>query len=148
VQGAALLARRHFVDEVGPLCEDYFFFLEETDWCWRARAAGWQVVHIPGAGLVHELGASSKRPYPGPTAIEYHRSLYRFLRERRGRVTWAVCAVARLGRAAFGAVVLSLAGVVSARQRRRAVGRRAVLLWHLRGCPEGAGLADAVPLDA
>ncbi len=33
VQGAALLARRRVIEQVGPLPEEYFFFLEETVWC-------------------------------------------------------------------------------------------------------------------
>src|SRR5204863_7811264 len=40
--GAALLIRRALVDDVGPMDADTFpMYFEETDWCQRARAAGW-----------------------------------------------------------------------------------------------------------
>src|SRR5262245_42316103 len=47
VMGACLLVRRAAVDEVGYSDEDYFLFSEETDWCFRFREAGWDVVFFP-----------------------------------------------------------------------------------------------------
>ena len=61
LRGAVLFVRRALIEEVGPLPEEYFFFLEETDWCWQARKKGWQVLYVPGAPALHLLGESSKR---------------------------------------------------------------------------------------
>ena len=58
VMGACMLVRREAIDEVGVLDEDYFLFSEETDWCFRFREAGWQVLFYPGAECVH-VGAAS-----------------------------------------------------------------------------------------
>jgi N-acetylglucosaminyl-diphospho-decaprenol L-rhamnosyltransferase len=58
VMGACMLVRREAIDEVGLLDEDYFLFSEETDWCFRFRQAGWQVLFFPGAECVHVGGAS------------------------------------------------------------------------------------------
>ena len=58
VMGACMLLRREAVDEVGECDEDYFLFSEETDWCFRFRKAGWEVVFFPGAECVHVRGAS------------------------------------------------------------------------------------------
>ncbi|MGE5688950.1 MAG: glycosyltransferase family 2 protein [Pseudomonadota bacterium] len=58
LMGAAFLARREAVEEVGPADEDFFLFGEETDWCKRFRDAGWQVVFVPDAEVVHVLGAA------------------------------------------------------------------------------------------
>ena len=58
VMGACLLVRRSAIDQVGLLDEDYFLFSEETDWCYRFRRAGWQVLFFPGAECVHVGGAS------------------------------------------------------------------------------------------
>src|SRR5690606_9323794 len=49
VLGACMVVRREALAAVGPLPEDYFFFLEETDWLYAMRAAGWRVVHLPEA---------------------------------------------------------------------------------------------------
>jgi N-acetylglucosaminyl-diphospho-decaprenol L-rhamnosyltransferase len=58
VMAACMLVRREAIEEVGFLDEDYFLFSEETDWCFRFREAGWQVLFYPGAECVHVGGAS------------------------------------------------------------------------------------------
>jgi N-acetylglucosaminyl-diphospho-decaprenol L-rhamnosyltransferase len=58
VMGACMLLRREAVEEVGYCDEDYFLFSEETDWCFRFREAGWEVVFFPGAECTHVRGAS------------------------------------------------------------------------------------------
>jgi N-acetylglucosaminyl-diphospho-decaprenol L-rhamnosyltransferase len=58
VMGACMLLRREAIDEVGECDEDYFLFSEETDWCFRFREAGWDVLFFPGAECVHVRGAS------------------------------------------------------------------------------------------
>ena len=58
VMGACMLARREAIADVGLLDEEFFLFSEETDWCFRFREAGWEVVFFPGAECVHVRGAS------------------------------------------------------------------------------------------
>ena len=58
VMGACMLVRRAAIDEAGECDEDYFLFSEETDWCYRFRAAGWEVLFFPGAECFHVRGAS------------------------------------------------------------------------------------------
>ena len=58
VMGACMLVRREAIEEVGPCDEDYFLFSEETDWCYRFREAGWEVVFFPGAECTHVRGAA------------------------------------------------------------------------------------------
>ena len=80
VMGACMLVRRGAVDEVGLLDEDYFLFSEETDWCFRFRRAGLDVVFFPGAECVHVRGAS----HGGRLYHEILRGHLRFLRKFRG----------------------------------------------------------------
>jgi N-acetylglucosaminyl-diphospho-decaprenol L-rhamnosyltransferase len=58
VMGSCMLVRREAIVEVGPADEDFFLFSEETDWCFRFRQAGWEVLFFPGAECVHVRGAS------------------------------------------------------------------------------------------
>jgi len=58
VMGACMLVRRDAVEQVGYCDEDYFLFSEETDWCFRFRQGGWEVVFFPGAECVHVRGAA------------------------------------------------------------------------------------------
>ena len=141
VLGACLFVRRDVLDQVGLMPEDYFFFLEETDWCWRIREAGWRVVHLPDTRVIHVHGATTKKRVPARTRIEYHRSLYRFFRKRRGAVQAAVVRALRFAKSALYALVLLPGAVWSHAGRERWRSRSAVLWWHLRGCPAGAGLA-------
>ncbi|HEY2592313.1 MAG TPA: glycosyltransferase family 2 protein [Chloroflexota bacterium] len=57
--GACMLIRRAAWDDVGPLDEGYFMYLEEVDWCRRAHARGWEVWHHPGARAIHHGGSST-----------------------------------------------------------------------------------------
>ena len=83
LMGACLLVRREAVDAVGLFDEDFFMFSEETDWCFRFRAAGWKVLFFPGAEFVHVGGASTRREW-GPMFREQLRSHLRFLAKHRG----------------------------------------------------------------
>lgn len=141
--GACLFIRRETLEQVGPMSEDYFFFLEETDWCWRIRDAGWRVVHLPGVHVIHAHGATSKKRVPARTRIEYHRSLYHFFHKNRGSAQAAMVRALRFAKSAFYAVALLPGALLSERGRERWQSRTAVLWWHLRGCPAGAGLAPA-----
>ena len=147
VLGACLFVRREAWERVGLLPEDYFLFLEETDWCWAMREQGFRVVHLPGARLVHHSGASSKKKTPAATRIEYHRALYRFLRKRRGALqAWLVMLLRALK--AFVAVLVRLPAALVSRRGRESVHQRwQVLAWHLRGCPETEGLVTRAYLD-
>jgi GT2 family glycosyltransferase len=80
VMGACMLLRREAIAEVGECDEDYFLFSEETDWCYRFREAGWEVVFFPGAECVHVRGAS----HSGRLYRENLRGHLLFLRKHRG----------------------------------------------------------------
>jgi GT2 family glycosyltransferase len=141
VLGACLVVRREVLEQVGLMPEDYFFFLEETDWCFRIRRGGWRVAHLPESRIVHIHGVSTKKKIPAETRIEYHRSLYHFFRKNRG-VAQATCVVLlRTLKAVFHVLVDAPAMLWSARARQRWRARWKVLSWHLRGCPAQAGLA-------
>jgi N-acetylglucosaminyl-diphospho-decaprenol L-rhamnosyltransferase len=80
VMGSCMLVRRDAVREAGMLDEDFFLFSEETDWCYRFREAGWQVVFFPGAECVHVGGAS----HGGRLYRENLRGHLRFIAKHRG----------------------------------------------------------------
>jgi GT2 family glycosyltransferase len=80
VMGACMLLRRAAVDDVGECDEDYFLFSEETDWCYRFREAGWEVVFFPGAKCVHVRGAA----HGGRLYRENLRGHLLFLSKHRG----------------------------------------------------------------
>jgi GT2 family glycosyltransferase len=60
IQGACLIIRRQVFEDIGLLDEDYFFYTEEIDFCYRMKFAGWQNWWIPQAEVIHYGGQSSR----------------------------------------------------------------------------------------
>jgi hypothetical protein len=141
VLGASLFVRRESIEAVGKLSEDYFFFLEETDLCWRIRSAGWQVLYVPDAQVVHVSGASSKQRDRADTRIEYNRSLDHFLKTHRGAHSARAVRIVRLLKNAASVLLLGALAPLSARLRVRLHERWRVLVWQLSGRPPDRGLA-------
>jgi GT2 family glycosyltransferase/glycosyltransferase involved in cell wall biosynthesis len=56
LSGAAFMIRADALDRVGPLDEAYFHSFEDTDWCGRARAAGFGLAVVRGARARHGGG--------------------------------------------------------------------------------------------
>jgi GT2 family glycosyltransferase len=80
VAGAAMLVRTAAFRDVGLLPERYFLYYEETDWCLRAREAGWNCVVQPRARITHlkRSGVAVPEPY----AVYYlTRNRYLFARD-------------------------------------------------------------------
>lgn len=73
LSGAVLLVRREMVRDVGPLDEQFFLYWEETDWCLRARARGWDVVYLPEVTFSHRGGARGRDPALLATYVQSHR---------------------------------------------------------------------------
>ena len=59
VSGACFAVRREVIEQIGAFDEGYFLYFEETDFCLRARRAGWSCWHVPQAAVVHFEGAST-----------------------------------------------------------------------------------------
>jgi N-acetylglucosaminyl-diphospho-decaprenol L-rhamnosyltransferase len=59
--GAALMVRSEAIQAVGLLDEGYFMYVEEVDWCWRMKRAGWSFYCVPAARVIHHAGASTRQ---------------------------------------------------------------------------------------
>jgi len=80
ISGACMLVRRTAIDQVGLFDEGYFMHCEDLDWCMRFRLAGWRVVFVPDAVVMHEKGVSSRSR---PVFVEWHkhRGMARYYRK-------------------------------------------------------------------
>jgi N-acetylglucosaminyl-diphospho-decaprenol L-rhamnosyltransferase len=81
--GACLLVRRQAYEQVGGLDEDFFMYSEEMDWCRRIKDAGWLVVYLPTATVVHHEGRSSEQVIPA-RHIHFQSSKVRYFRKHHG----------------------------------------------------------------
>ena len=85
VVGACLLTRREVVEQVGLMDEDYFMYSEELDWCRRIKAAGWRVVYLPAAKVIHHEGKSSEQAVTA-RHINFQQAKLRYFRKFHGRL--------------------------------------------------------------
>ena len=85
VQGHALMARRAVYDQIGGLDDGYVMFYEELDWCKRAKSAGWQVVYVGDAQVIHHGGKSTEQA-SARKHILFNQSKIRYFRKHHGIV--------------------------------------------------------------
>ncbi|MBV9279163.1 MAG: glycosyltransferase family 2 protein [Chloroflexi bacterium] len=57
--GCFMLVRREAGDAVGWWDEDYFFYGEDLDFCYRLKARGWKIYFVPDVSILHYKGSSS-----------------------------------------------------------------------------------------
>jgi len=59
ISGASMMIRPEVFAAIGGLDENYFLYFEETDFCYRARKAGFQTWYVPGSRVMHIAGQST-----------------------------------------------------------------------------------------
>jgi GT2 family glycosyltransferase len=143
VIGACMMVRRDAIKQVGLLDEDYFLFLEETDWCYRMKRKGWKIYHAPQAEVYHFQGKSAEKERE-KAKVEYYRSRYHFFKKNRGSLQWSVLLSGLMIRLFFELLMMTVASLVTffaiKGWRERLAIYAYLLWWHLRLCPEKMGL--------
>ena len=61
ISGAAVMIRPQVLEAIGGLDENYFLCFEETDFCRRARSAGFATWYVPESRVMH-IGGFSTNP--------------------------------------------------------------------------------------
>jgi len=141
--GACMVVRKSAADDAGLLDEDYFFFIEETDWCYRMKRAGYRVVAVPGAKIIHLQGKTAGR-YPVRVKIEYYRSLFVFMEKHRGRLYRACFMLCIFLKNVVSLIAHTLMACATLGKRKKAVEKTRryarITGWMLRGRPDDWGL--------
>jgi len=132
------MIRKDAFDDLQGFDERFFFFLEETDFCVRARRKGYRVVFFPGAKVIHLQGRTVRKTWV-KGRMEYNISLRKFMKKHHGRLYLTAFDTVRLAKSlAFViAVPLSLFG---SRMRLRYSYYLNLVVWYMRACPDDAGL--------
>ena len=65
VSGAAMVVNKQFYESIGCVDERYFLYVEEVDFCFRAKANGWAVVYENAnyVSVIHSRKGEYERPY-------------------------------------------------------------------------------------
>lgn len=75
--GCCMLVKREVFEKIGLLDKKYFLYLEDLDFCERAKRAGFKIIYAPKAVLWHKNAASSGRP--GSPMHQYYQTRNRLL---------------------------------------------------------------------
>ena len=126
VSGAALLAKRRMIKDVGLLDADYFLYSEEVDWCYRATKAGYKIMAVPESKIWHKVSSSTGGTRSPVSAYFLTRNRILFMRKHARLYHWATFLP-------FFAVDIlkSLLSCVKHRDIKRAKAITMGLLWHL-----------------
>ena len=84
IAGACLLARRDALDRVGLFDESFYYWFEDTDLCYRLKKAGWGIVYVAGAEVIHYGSASIKKIEEWQRTGMFLKSLLLFYKKNRG----------------------------------------------------------------
>jgi GT2 family glycosyltransferase len=76
LSGGCMLIRRELINKIGKMDDDYFLGVEDIDFCFRAKSAGFKTIYYPMAKVIHYHGFSS-----GPGGA---RSIQRIANDRDG----------------------------------------------------------------
>lgn len=131
IDGCCMLLRRETAAGVGGFDERYFLYFEETDLCARVGEAGWRVLLVPDAEVLHEKEGA-------PASYYYYymnRNRYHFWRKNFG-VHPARVALAIAGETSELAASWALSLLLPTRRHRRADDRQR-LARQLRGVVAG-----------
>ena len=57
--GAFMMVRKSAGETVKWLDEDYFWYGEDLDFCYRIKQTGWQIMYVPDVQITHHKGVSA-----------------------------------------------------------------------------------------
>ena len=95
VNGACMLTTRAVYERVGGMDAGYFMYSEELDWCRRIKDAGYDIIYLPTARVLHHQGKSSEQAVTH-RHINFNRSKLRYFRKFHGRGAYTILRVVLL----------------------------------------------------
>jgi len=85
VSGSCMFIRREVYEKIGGLDERFFAYQEDSDYCLRARQAGWKVMYVPLSSIIHYAGEGGSKNNPYHSIFQWHRSYYLYYRKHFSR---------------------------------------------------------------
>jgi N-acetylglucosaminyl-diphospho-decaprenol L-rhamnosyltransferase len=110
VKGAAMMLRKEMLDQIGLLDEGFFMFSEEIDLCYRAKQAGWKVLYVPEARVIHlEAGSTGQIV---ERVLRLYRGKLRYYRLHHGEISRFVLLSAMFFSSYLKFIVYGLIGIL------------------------------------
>ena len=73
--GACLFVRAELYHQLGGLDEDFFAHMEEIDFCWRMKNAGFKLMVCPSSKVYHVGGGALPKSSPRKTYLNFRNNL-------------------------------------------------------------------------
>lgn len=70
--GCCLLVRRALLEDLGGLDASYFLYFEDADFSMQASRAGWRILYLPNARILHLGGASTGSQARKAPSLDYY----------------------------------------------------------------------------
>lgn len=87
ITGCCLVARREVYETIGLLDSSYFAYLEDVDFCVRARHSGYSILYQPNAVVYHKVSSTSS--WDSAVYLYFNlRNKILFLRKNSRRLKW------------------------------------------------------------
>lgn len=144
IVGACMAARRSTIDNAGMLDPEFFFYYEESEWCYRIRQNRWKIYLDSEIKIMHTGGATTKTLYL-PSKIEFHRSRIHYWKKifpehYKFLITWTTIKII-LG-IIFYTTLLVMSLGISQKIKNKLLEKCAISCWLLLGKPKNWGLPD------
>lgn len=73
--GAFMLIRKELIKQIGYLDERFFIYCEDTDYCYRAIKAGWDIYYFPKAKVIHMHGGTTSK-FKLKALLLFHKGIF------------------------------------------------------------------------
>jgi hypothetical protein len=129
VTGACTIFRRSVLDQIGLYDEaNFFMYSEELDLCRRVKSAGWKIVYLPEAKVMHHIGKSSEQVVAA-RHIHFQTSKVHYFRKYHGRLAAAALRLFLLGSYLWQIALESIKGLLGSRRDLRR--QRVQVYWQV-----------------
>jgi len=145
LRGACLAVRREMVNEIGMYDEDFYFYHEETEWCFRINNSKWKVMFAPEIEISHVGGGSTSSVFAG-SRIEFFRSRLIFWQKVFPTYQVIILYLWNLPKLLLDCLFYLLATLITLglnlKLRKKLIDRVVVIAWLVSGKPDHWGLPN------
>ncbi len=129
LNGACTVFRREMIDRVGVYdAQNFFMYSEELDLCRRVKEAGWKIVYLPEAQVIHYVGQSSDQVVAA-RHIYFQTSKVHYFRKWHGSLQATLLRVFLLGSYLWQIGLESVKGLLGSQRDLRK--QRAKVYWQV-----------------
>lgn len=89
IKGCFLLVRQELFSKIGMFDEDYFIYAEETDFCYRCKQAGHDILFTPSAEVIH-IGGRSTKQTPFSMKLQLYKNLSLYFKKHHSKLKYLV----------------------------------------------------------